>query len=45
MRANRALYATASYLQTETYFDYITIAGLRYSGRGMAGPSNSAHAV
>ena len=45
MRAESLLYATATYFQTETYFDYITIAGLRYSGRGMAGPSNSAHAV
>ena len=32
------VYATATYFQTETFFDYITIGGVRYSGTN--GPSN-----
>ena len=36
--ATRALYATAAFFSTETYFDYITIGSTRWSGS--TGPSN-----
>ena len=37
--ATTALYATATYFQTEGYFDYVTIGGTRFSTNG-AGPQN-----
>ena len=36
--ANRQLYASATLFDTETFFDYITLGGIRYSGS--VGPSN-----
>ena len=38
VRATQSLYATATYFQTETYYDFILMSGTRYSGT--AGPAN-----
>ena len=38
IRSTRALYATATAFSTESYFDYVTIGGTRYSGTN--GPVN-----
>ena len=41
IRASRALYATATYFNTESYFDHITIGATRFSGPNQAyGPFN-----
>ena len=42
MSATTALYATATYFSTESFFDYVLIAGTRYSGS--TGPTNVAMA-
>ena len=40
IRAQQSLYATATYFDTESYYDYITIGGGRWSGS--TGPANIA---